>query len=68
MAPHSPWNVYAPPEVKERLNELVDKHRQQLTVAVPGATMPNHQVIQQALETAIYATTRGATVNDPEHQ
>lgn len=68
MATHSPWSVYAPPEVKERLNELVDKLRKQLTSGVPGATMPNYEVIQQALETAIYTTTRGATVHDPQHK
>tara|TARA_Y100001963_G_scaffold124508_1_gene175379 strand:- start:331 stop:558 length:228 start_codon:yes stop_codon:yes gene_type:complete len=65
---HKPWNVFAQEEVKERLNELVDKYRKILTSTAPGAKMPVATVLQQALETAIYTATRGATVHDPEHK
>ena len=67
MSNHQPWGVYAPN--RDKLDELVSKYRHQLTSGVPGATMPVHQVLQQALETAIYTHERlGATVHDPQHQ
>ena len=63
MSNHKPWGVYAPN--RERLDELVSMYRQLLTGNMPGVTMPVHQVLQQALETAIYTASRGATVHAP---
>ena len=66
MSNHQPWGVYAPN--RDKLDDLVSTYRTLLTGGMPGVNMPVHQVLQQALETAIYHANRGATVNEPDPQ
>ena len=64
MSNHQPWGVYAPN--RDKLDDLVSTYRTLLTGGLPGLTMPVHQVLQQALETAIYHANKGATIHDPQ--
>ena len=69
MSNHIPYNIHVgTPEEREKLVGNINRYRSILTTGMPGATIPTRDVLNQALETAIYYSQRGATVDGPQTQ